>query len=141
MARVLNPTQPNKNSRDLADIVQLSKAVTPYIRFLVITLGSNGVITIKNTNNNIRNTQYKDKIIVKVYPTDPLEIIENVSGAGDSFSSGIIHGILTGLKESQCISIGFKAAKETLMSKNTVSPNLSNINFSDIKALNYRLIK
>ncbi|XP_075982796.1 uncharacterized protein LOC142981026 [Anticarsia gemmatalis] len=132
MAKVFGPAPTMKHeTSELSEIVRLSSAVSPFVKFLIITVGSKGAVTIKNLGHN------NQEVVVKLYPTDPLQKLENVSGAGDCFSSGVIHGILSGLKESQCISVGFEAARMTLMSKNTVAPNLNAINLSSVKEAKY----
>lgn len=144
MARFQDPEKiPNVSTRsEISEILQLSSIVSQHIKFLIITIGSKGVITIRNVENEILNKQQlKNNLIVKLYPTEPMKNVENVSGAGDSFASGVIHGLLSGLKESQCMDIGFKAAKMTLSSKTTVSFNLNSINFAPFEEITYKYLK
>lgn len=45
----------------------------------------------------------------------------NVSGAGDSFSSGFIAAMLNGLPENVCVSVAYEAAHRALLSKHAVA--------------------
>lgn len=63
----------------------------------------------------------KDAFQLRYYHSEPIKTIVNVSGAGDSFSSGFIAGMLRGLPEDVCISVGFEAANKALHSKNAVA--------------------
>lgn len=58
---------------------------------------------------------------LRYYHSEPVQGVVNVSGAGDSFSSGIIAAMLRGLPEDVCISVGFEAATQALHSKNAVA--------------------
>lgn len=58
---------------------------------------------------------------LRYYHSEPVKGVVNVSGAGDSFSSGIIAAMLRGLPEDVCISVGFEAANKALHSKNAVA--------------------
>jgi sugar/nucleoside kinase (ribokinase family) len=49
--------------------------------------------------------------------------IANVSGCGDCLAAGIITGMLRGWKESDCITLGLRAANQSLTSYETV-PNI-----------------
>ena len=50
--------------------------------------------------------------------------VVSVSGCGDCLAAGIITGILRGWKESSCVSLGLHAAKESLISYETVPTTL-----------------
>lgn len=121
-----------KADSELSEIVELSSILSPVIKFLVITMGSKGVITIKNLEH---------EIIARFYPTEPIGNIENVSGAGDCFASGYIHGMLSGRKESQCMFMGLEAAKMALLCRNTVPSNLNCINSSPCQEAKYKQLK
>ena len=115
MANFLSPNNNIKANNELNEIIDLSRIVLQSVSFLLVTRGAKGVVTVKYIkNNNIL------QIEVRVYNAETINSIENASGAGDCFSSGLIHGILTGLNESQCIRMGFNSAKEALLSRDTV---------------------
>ncbi|XP_053602036.1 uncharacterized protein LOC128670418 [Plodia interpunctella] len=110
MANYLNPG-PYTNSPDaLMEVIELAKRVSS-IRNIVVTLSSNGVLLVKNSSQEVH-----------YYPAELVNTIVNVSGAGDCFAGGFIHGILSGSEESVCIAMGYQAAKAALMSRKTV-PN------------------
>lgn len=134
MAQVLKPSQQSdaENHCEFTEIAELYPFVSHVIKFMIITLGSKGVITIKNSGHTD---------IARFYPTEPIDLIENVSGAGDCFASGFIHGMLYGLQEAQCMYLGFEAAKMSLLCRNTVPSNLYSINTSLFKNAKYELIK
>ncbi|XP_026727340.1 pseudouridine-metabolizing bifunctional protein C1861.05 [Trichoplusia ni] len=123
----LSKTAAIKNIGDLNEILELSSIVAAVIKFIVITMGSKGVMTVNNTEN---------KFVQRFYPTVAISKIENVSGAGDCFASGFIHGMLLGFSEPQCISVGYEAAKMALLSKNTV-PNDFGVTLSSLVKVNY----
>ncbi|XP_068629162.1 uncharacterized protein [Battus philenor] len=134
MAKFLEPNIIVEEKSDINEIINLSKIVTQFIVVLIVTLGNKGVTVIKrddNENNEIMSIHH--------YATEKLNRIENVSGAGDCFASGYIHGIISGFQESLCVSLGFEAAKTALRSKNTVPnyfqlpPNLSESNYKIFK--------
>ncbi|KAH9634063.1 hypothetical protein HF086_001265 [Spodoptera exigua] len=124
---------PQKNSScEFEEIVKLYSNVSSIIQFMIVTMGSRGVITLKNERHEIK---------AKYYPTESISKIESVSGAGDCFASGFIHGMLSGYKESHCIFIGFEAAKMALLCKHTVPSNVNTINKSWFREPMYKLIK
>lgn len=67
-----------------------------------------------NTEND-----YKP-IEVRYYSVKKVNDLINVSGAGDCLASGIITGMLAGLNEMRCVSIGFAAAQAALYSESAV---------------------
>lgn len=67
--------------------------------------------------NAIKSSDYQ----LRYYPSPAVPQIVNVSGAGDSFSSGLIAAMLKGLPEDVCISVGFEAANKALQSQNAVA--------------------
>lgn len=95
---------------------------------IVYSLGSLGVVVGRFQD---AKTPYFDKdgnmitelgtFQLRYYQSEPIKTIVNVSGAGDSFSSGFIAGMLRGLPENVCISVGFEAANKALHSKNAVA--------------------
>lgn len=101
---------------DLDEILELSKVVLNVVDHLIVTLGATGIITVRKTENKMLEG--------RLYPVAHINKVENVSGAGDCFASGFIYGILSGFKESICVSLGFESAKNALLSKLTVPSQL-----------------
>lgn len=122
MAQAVQPHLHPTCTNDIKEILELSKILSPMVECLIITMGSKGVIIIKSTDN-------RKTFSARLYRADSIVGIKNVSGAGDCFASGFLHGILSGLSEASCVSIGFKTAKSALLSINTVP---SNFDISDM---------
>lgn len=119
MANFIKPDLKIMKIEEQDEIIELSKIVLKFVKVLIITRGSKGVITIKRDKDDSPDMNIKN-VYVKVYPTNAINAVENVSGAGDCFASGFLYGILQDLQESQCIAIGFGTAKQALLSKETV---------------------
>lgn len=140
----------NSLSSGTAGIVEAVKAIGPEllktIDNLLITLGHRGVILL--TNHDPNEPYYKDSVYLgdkknsktghgyfysmednggNLLPKD----IVNVSGAGDSFTSGFITGMLQGLTGNQCIYMGMAAAKCALKSPSAV-PKTYDLNVKDM---------
>lgn len=115
MATSLHPDQKIRSYSELNEIMQLSRIMSNYIEFIIVTLGSKGVVTVRKSINKLEG---------RLYPTEALSKIHNVSGAGDCFSSGFIYGVLSGHQQSSCLDIAFQAAKSALLSENTVPHDL-----------------
>ncbi|HSP21399.1 MAG TPA: PfkB family carbohydrate kinase [Planococcus sp. (in: firmicutes)] len=79
---------------------------------VVITGGKDGVIA--GTGGTVRH-----------YAAHPVSAIVEVTGAGDAFSSGIIHSYLDGQPFSSNIEAGLANAAKTLQSASTVRSDLS----------------
>lgn len=63
----------------------------------------------------------REKIQVRHYPLSyAVRRIASVSGAGDCLAAGIIAGMLNGLAEKHCVSVGFAAAEASLRSTSAV---------------------
>ncbi|KPJ13592.1 hypothetical protein RR48_10776 [Papilio machaon] len=118
MAKFLEPNITIDEASDINEIINLSKIVTQFIKVLIVTMGKKGVITVTQASEPYNAME--EKLNVCYYAVEELNNVENVSGAGDCFASGYIHGVLSCFQESLCVSIGFEAAKSALMSKSTV---------------------
>lgn len=92
-------------------------------KHVVLTLGEKGVVS--GTEQGIR---YFEAVTVK-------EIID-VTGAGDAFVSGLLHGVLNGENFDEAIHLGLVNASQTLQSDKTVRTDLS-----DEQLKNWRNIK
>lgn len=124
MADYLAPNISSNITDDLNEVLKLAIIVSKSIEFIIVTLGEKGVLTVKNRSGSIR---------ARFYPASVIRNVENVSGAGDCFTSGFIAGMLTNNKESVNVNIGYQSAKHALLCKNTVPSNLcmSNITLNE----------
>lgn len=118
MANFLSPNVSIENTNDLNEVLKLGKIVSKAVDFIIVTLGEKGVITIKNPKRD-------GSVVARFYPVVSIGNVENVSGAGDCFTSGFISGMLSYYKESNNVHIGFQSAKYALLCKNTVPFDLS----------------
>lgn len=75
-----------------------------------LTLGSSGVVCCANG-------------ITKAYPALPTKIV-NVTGSGDAFFSGVIHGHALGYNSMDAVTFGLKAAQHNIKSEAPVNPTL-----------------
>ncbi|XP_028038193.1 pseudouridine-metabolizing bifunctional protein C1861.05 isoform X2 [Bombyx mandarina] len=117
MATFLEPNLRGPLTSDLEEIKLLSKIVAKRVQYLIVTAGSKGVFIV---NKNITKEP-----LISHFPVDYIQNVENVSGAGDCFSSGFVLGVLLGLRKSLCIRIAFETAKAALLCKKTVPQNLN----------------
>nr|XP_026485162.1 pseudouridine-metabolizing bifunctional protein C1861.05 [Vanessa tameamea] len=132
MADFLKPKNNITKSNDLEEIINLSKIVLEFVDLLLVTRGSAGVVTIKSVNEITDSSPINShEFEVRLYSAEVLNHIENVSGAGDCFSSGFIYGVILGLDECKSISFGFSAAKEALLSKRTVPCTFNKHNYNE----------
>lgn len=83
------------------------------IQYAVITAGAKGVFAATNS------------LEPRHFPAKPVTTIEDVTGAGDAFVSGVIHSWLIKQPFEACIEAGLTNAKYTLASPYTVRPELS----------------
>ncbi len=81
-------------------------------RHFIITFGEQGVMV------------YKDGEVWNEKPFVTPEIVDTI-GAGDAFASGYLYGVFNEKPVKECIRYGLISAKETLLTRQTVSENLS----------------
>ncbi|XP_063633575.1 uncharacterized protein LOC134804458 [Cydia splendana] len=134
MARFVKPYMLPDHVNDADEILYLSKMLSSFIECLIVTLGAKGVIIVRN--KVVHGNGYDTT--AKLYSVNVIKSIENVSGAGDCFASGFLHGVLSNLNEPSCVSIGFDAAKNALLSSNTVPSNFKMA--KDIKESSYKTL-
>ena len=127
------------------DLKLILKYLLKYVPFIVLTRGVDDLIlasavdlvadkenqlptksTIKQFKSMPRKPQMLFFPIIKL---NEFEKVVNVSGAGDSNSSGMIAGIVKNYKLNTIVYNGLTAAKLTIMSNKTVSPSLNSIYF------------
>lgn len=96
----------------LPDLTTVSKFKQLGYKNFIITFGQQGVmVTIEEETGNEP-------------PYTPSEIVDTI-GAGDAFASGFLMGFLEGDPVKRCIHYGLACAKETLLTRQTVSNKLS----------------
>lgn len=83
-----------------------------------------GAKTILLTNQEKESILSQGKISISQKP-EPLEKIENTSGAGDAFLCGYLHGFLLKKSEENRLKMANYAAGVTLSSADSISPQLS----------------
>lgn len=126
--------QPNRNHANVELLLKECKEILKLIEnkfdCIIVTLGAHGVLV------NLRGQNFEQKMfdantgdyliketnghVSRFYKAPCVENIVNVSGAGDSLSSGFITGLLRGLSVNESIAFGFLAAKRSLQSYSAV---------------------
>lgn len=120
-----------KNNPNFIELVKdASGKIAEYIDNVVVTLGSNGtLITRKSSSNDLRFFDLELRYIKpledyniqhRFYTAKKLEKISNVSGAGDSFNSGMIYAMIGSYCEDICVSVGMESATAALNSTSAV---------------------
>ncbi|XP_055637634.1 uncharacterized protein LOC129776181 [Toxorhynchites rutilus septentrionalis] len=117
----------------LAEVRSLALFVNQFVDNVIVTLGSYGVAIVRKTTEDVpffdkqsnyyRHTPKDDSepSAVRFYHARKLAQIVNVSGAGDSFTSGFVAAMLDGHPESVCVNVGFEAACCALGAKGAVA--------------------
>lgn len=125
---------PTANAADQSTLFQSIKHaaafVSEHIEHVVVTLGPLGVLIASRGGSNQPRpffTNGGDYIAAsgsgcsaRFYAGRTFNRIVNVSGAGDSFTSGFITATIRGNTEAICVSVGFEAAGSALMSRGAV---------------------
>ena len=96
----------------LPDLTTVSKFKQLGHKNFIITFGQQGVMV------TIGEETWNEP------PYTPSEIVDTI-GAGDAFASGFLMGFLEGDPVKRCIHYGLACAKETLLTRQTVSNKLS----------------
>lgn len=113
----------------LQEVRTLGTFIVNHVDNVIVTLGYYGVAVIRRACEQVPffdaavtyQRQIADKPQMRFYPGRKLDYIVNVSGAGDSFSSGFIAAMLDGRLEPVCVEVGFEAACCALASKGAVA--------------------
>ncbi|XP_054728302.1 uncharacterized protein LOC129237523 [Anastrepha obliqua] len=121
----------------MEELKQLLTLVQNYFDCIVLTLGQQGVmLSLKGETATLgrplfdATTGYylpmlestKNAYSIRFYNAPSVKNIKNVSGAGDSFTSGYITALLRGYDMKSCVALGFLAAERALQSRSAV-PN------------------
>jgi len=84
------------------------------LKNIVVTVGKNG-----SWFGDVNGIKHQGALYVNH------EDILDVTGAGDAFSAGVIHGLIQGQELSECVKIGTVNASLTIKSPFSVNKNLS----------------
>lgn len=120
------PTTDESDSKEIKHIAEVARKLVSYVNNIIVTLGSDGVLIARKatSSDSFLSEPKNNNIEIRHYPAERVEGIINVSGAGDSFASGLILSTLKGLSEEKSVSVGFSAAKAALQSSSTVSDKM-----------------
>lgn len=122
----------------LAALCDIAHFVGERIENVIVTLGSLGVLVYRSSATV--DTPFYDLVNGKYlsgrnecnggsvinlgrgryYAAEKIGKIRNVSGAGDSFTSGFITAAIQGRSERVCVAVGFEAAKSALNASGAV---------------------
>uniref|UniRef100_A0A182Q9Z6 Carbohydrate kinase PfkB domain-containing protein n=1 Tax=Anopheles farauti TaxID=69004 RepID=A0A182Q9Z6_9DIPT len=113
----------------LADVTPLGMFVNETIDHVLVTLGHHGVAVFRRTDATVpffdASGSYRQPCGSssqgRFYPGRKLRRIVNVSGAGDSFTSGFIVAALAGRSEPVCVNVALEAAGCALQSRGAVA--------------------
>ncbi|XP_036318091.1 pseudouridine-metabolizing bifunctional protein C1861.05 [Rhagoletis pomonella] len=134
----------------LKEVKILLSLVEGYFDCIVLTLGQHGVVLnlegetaasgkpLFDPNNGSylpAGDSTKNVHSARYYAAPTVEKIKNVSGAGDSFTSGYITALLRGYDVERCIALGFLAAERALQSRSAVPGQFFNDNVEETKSL------
>lgn len=130
----ISTTQVEDFNPDLVELLRevrlLGAFVNRHVNNVIVTLGSHGVAVIRRTSEqvpffNSKTGHYKEpgagRTECRFYRGRRLDRIVNVSGAGDSFTSGFVAAMLDGQLEQVCVNVGFEAACCALGAKGAVA--------------------
>uniref|UniRef100_A0A182P774 Carbohydrate kinase PfkB domain-containing protein n=1 Tax=Anopheles epiroticus TaxID=199890 RepID=A0A182P774_9DIPT len=113
----------------LDDVQPLARFVNETIDHVLVTLGHHGVAVFRRTPPTVPffgpAHEYQpvpsDRPTGRFYPAPELPQIVNVSGAGDSFTSGFIVAALAGRPEPVCVNVALEAAGCALRARSAVA--------------------
>ncbi|XP_055845813.1 uncharacterized protein LOC129911856 [Episyrphus balteatus] len=117
---------PHDNHKELLPFAKtVLESVHEHFHCILLTLGAHGVIVDRRKNKKLLDTLEDNSSSsversIRFYPTEKITKLVNVSGAGDSFSSGFIANMLRGKSEEECIALGFLAARKALQTEGAV---------------------
>lgn len=102
--------------RILKEIFELTQQIQPHVPNVIATLSSLGVV-IQRREEVYETFMEKSGSgsFCRFYLAPKVEKIVNVSGAGDSWTSGFIAAMLKNCKEDVCVSVGFSASERGLL--------------------------
>lgn len=95
--------------------------------YVAFTLRKSDSASVNNWSAVLYNAQRGETFFSKEYK---IQIVDRVGG-GDSFTAGIIYGLITGMKDSETVE--FAAASSCL--KQTLEGDFNRVSFAEVKAL------
>ncbi|XP_014470520.1 PREDICTED: pseudouridine-metabolizing bifunctional protein C1861.05 isoform X1 [Dinoponera quadriceps] len=119
-----------------AEARRVAGELSKHIPVIITTLGERGALVTRRASENEPFYSEDGELIVdsstavsRLYPVErnaarPGEEVLSVSGCGDCLTAGVIYGVHRNLVESDCISLGLRAAALSLKSLDTVPPTL-----------------
>nr|CAB3265462.1 pseudouridine-metabolizing bifunctional protein C1861.05-like [Phallusia mammillata] len=100
-------------------LIKMCHTLLDSVLCILVTMGGNGVLCAQNKNGNKLFHHYtlnkQPKWAWLDQPTG------NVSGAGDGFAAGFMHGLLRGCTTDQSVRIGLTVAQRNLRSESAVA--------------------
>ncbi|KAI8505367.1 hypothetical protein Bbelb_165560 [Branchiostoma belcheri] len=147
-SQIAIPEEDPTLSQRLQEAVFLVRPLLEYLHCVVVTLSRDGVLVCRNTEQQSsfpvgkgNNTVKKTMLTAVHYPVFPKteQQVVNVSGAGDCFSAGMMHGMLQGLPPDVCVKQGLLAAYNSTQTHSAVPASLDCADFSEenIKKLHW----
>ncbi|XP_054014330.1 uncharacterized protein LOC128895617 [Hylaeus anthracinus] len=126
----------SKSIMDLEEVKIIAEQVAEFVPVVISTLGSQGVLVVRKASgsnpfydkngNLVENTMITSRLYPPLcYTSENPNETFNVSGCGDCLTAGIIYGIHKNLYETDCLSLGLKAAALSLTSLDAVPASLS----------------
>lgn len=120
IAKILQPNlKLHQNLINIEETLEICNIVSHHVQCIILTIGEKGVIIIRRHDKDLKG---------RLYPVKEVNNLKNVSGAGDSFASGFIDGLLEGYAEEYCVARGFCAAHDALQSDTTVPKKFNKFN-------------
>ena len=107
---------------------------TQTLKAIFITLGKSGAFVLTNPSSSsylLPSSSSSSPLQAFYHPSLPVSHIVNVSGAGDSFISGVISSLSIGSSLSSSLFHGALSASLSLQCDTPISPSLCNISFHE----------
>jgi len=111
-----------QNDFDLEELKRIAAIVlerlNPVEAHLVVTMGGNGVL-LGSKQQNVPLPSFRH------FPIREEVLIENATGAGDTFCGAFIHAVLTGSSIEEAVKVGMDVACHSLASSKTICDKIS----------------
>lgn len=121
------------NQDFLGQINAAAVAVTDLVDCVLVTLGANGVLVVRkdtgqsrffdDAGSYVEPSSAASGVQSKFYTVEPVSNVVNVSGAGDSFTTGFLAAMIRAKSEETCVAVGRECAKAALRSHSAVPAN------------------
>ncbi|KAG1708469.1 Pseudouridine-5'-phosphate glycosidase [Nymphon striatum] len=123
--------------------IKMSRTIIRHIPFLLITLGSDGVLLCMNSSFfsnsesvfKMKPSDNNSGIIIKHFPAIkfPKDYYKSVSGAGDCIAGTVISGLVKGFDIDIAVNAGIVAASKSVGSVYPVPDNVNDLVFSEAR--------